>query len=183
LIVNFFLHAAAERGQHPVRACRLRADHPVQIFIVGGAAGVLLGALPAAWTTADVDMVHVHLPQDRDDVLAAAEETARELSLPPGWLSEDVGLFAWTLPRGWRDRVVEVAACGQLRVFAVSRLDLVAMKFLAHRERDLEHLEQLRVTAADLAFARQHLDTLARSGEEPARVAMARRYVEAWVPQ
>jgi hypothetical protein len=177
------LNAANIRSALAALGARLAADHPVHIFIVGGAAGVLLGALPAAWTTADVDMVHVHLPRDRDDVLAAAAEAARELSLPPGWLSEDVGLFAWTLPRGWQDRVVEVGSYAQLRVFAVSRLDLIAMKFLAHRERDLEHLEQMRVTATDLAFARRHLDVLAESGEEPSQVAMARRYVEAWVPQ
>ena len=159
---------------------RVRADHPVEIFVVGGAAGVLLGLLPPAWTTADVDMIDCHLPTDREDVLAAAEDVARDLSLPGAWLSEDVGLFAWTLPRDWQSRVVETGNYGRLRVFAVSRRDLIAMKFLAHRERDLEHLEQMKVTAADLEFVRRHLDSLAGLADEAGRVEMARQYVDGW---
>src|SRR5215211_3236453 len=46
--------------------------------------------------------------EDREAVLTAAEEAARELQLPPSWLSEDVGLYAWTLPTGWQKRRVRI---------------------------------------------------------------------------
>src|SRR5205085_4507326 len=126
---------------------RLRLVRDVEILIVGGAAGVLTGELPAAWTTADVDVIHYRLPQDREDVLIAAADAGRELSLPANWLSEDAGLYAWTLPDGWETRRVRIDAFGRLHVHAASRLDLIAMKFTAHRERDLEHLVRMDVDA------------------------------------
>ena len=103
------------------------------------------------------------------------------LSLPPSWVSEDVGLYAWTLPGGWEKRRVAVAPFGQLHVYAAGRPDLIAMKFIAHRERDLEHLAQMRVTAAELDFVRGYLDSLATEHPEQAgRIEMARRYVDDW---
>lgn len=167
--------ALAKLGQ------RLSVERDVEILIVGGAAGVLLGELPAGWTTADVDLIHCHMPQDRDAVLAAGAEMARELSLPPAWLSEDVGLYAWTLPQGWQQRRVLVETHGRLRVYAASRLDLIAMKFIAHRERDLEHLAHMRPALEELDFVRGYLDSLARSQSgEMGRIDMARQYVDGW---
>lgn len=160
---------------------RLRLDRGVEILLVGGAAGVLTGELPPAWTTADVDVIHCRLPQDRDALLAAAAEVARELSLPPSWLSEDVGLFAWTLPEDWETRRVRVGTFGRLRVYAAGRLDLIAMKFVAHRDIDLEHLTRMKVRAKELEFVRAYLDSLApRVPGEAGRIAMARQYVDAW---
>jgi hypothetical protein len=97
---------------------RLNLNRDVEIVLVGGAAGVLTGELPGAWTTADVDLIRCWRSEARDAVLAAAGEVGRELSLPPSWLSEDVGLYAWTLPKGWEHRRVMVAAHRRLRVYA-----------------------------------------------------------------
>ncbi len=161
---------------------RLRLDRDVEILLVGGAAGVLIGELPAGWTTADVDVIHSPLPQDRDDVLRA--DAGRELSLPPSWLSEDVGLYEWTLPEGWGMRRVQIGVFGPLRAYAASRLDLIAMKFIAHRERDLEHLVQFRVRPEELQFVQGYLDSLALSHPgEIGRIEMARQYVNGWETQ
>jgi hypothetical protein len=51
----------------------LRLERDVEILVAGGAAGLLIGELPPAWTTADVDVIHCHLPQDREAVLVAAD--------------------------------------------------------------------------------------------------------------
>lgn len=163
---------------------RLRLDRYVDILLVGGAAGVLTGALPPAWTTADVDLIHCRLPEDQEAVFAAAAEVGRELSLPPSWLSEDVRLYAWTLPEGCEVRQIQVGIFGRLRVYAASRLDLIAMKFIAHRERDLEHLAEMKVQLEELCFVRHYLDSLCHTHpEEVGRVEMARRYVDGWEEQ
>src|SRR6185312_9841448 len=140
---------------------RLVAARPVEVLLIGGAAGVLTGELPPAWTTADVDLISCHLPQDREAVLAAAAEAGRELSMPTDWLNDWCGLYAWALPDDWKSRGVKIGQYGSLTVYAVGRLDLIATKFLAHRTRDLEHLQQLGINSDDLKFVRAHLDGLA----------------------
>jgi hypothetical protein len=141
---------------------RLPLARDVELLIVGGAAGVPSGELPRSWTTADVDLIHCTLPGDRDLVLAGSADVARELSLPGSWLSEDVGLYAWTLPDNWESRRVLVGTFGRLRVYAAGRLDLIAMKLIAHRERDLEYLARMRVKAEEREFVLRYLDSLAR---------------------
>jgi hypothetical protein len=163
---------------------KLKLDRDVELLIVGGAAGVLTGLLPAAWTTADVDMLHCDLPSDREAVLDAAADVCRELSLPANWLNDWGGLFAWTLPDDWKSRRVLVGEFYRLRVYAVGRLDLIAMKFIAHRERDLEHLTQLNVTVDDKDFDGRYLNNLDRSNPDYAgTIAMARTYLEGWKAQ
>jgi len=153
---------------------------------VGGSAGVLIQALPADWTTADVDTIHFCAAEDRDAVLEAAAEVGRELSLPASWLNDWGGLFAWTLPDDWESRRVFIGAFGHLRVYAVSRQDLIAMKFIAHRPGDLEHLALMNVTSLDLTEVRQYLDRLAgrypagRFPAEAGKIEMARQYVDGW---
>ena len=108
------------------------------------------------------------------------------LSLPADWLNDWGGLYAWTLPDDWESRRVFIGAYGRLRVYAVSRLDLIAMKFIAHRPGDLEHLDRMAVTREDLEFARTYLDSMAdrylpgRHPTEAGKIEMARQYVEAW---
>ena len=172
--------ALAATGRH------LRLDRDVEILLVGGAAGVLTGLLPAAWTTADVDTIHCHLARDRDAVLDAAADAGRELALPPAWLNDWSGLYVWTLPPGWQSRRVLVGTFGRLHVFAVGRQDLIALKFIAHRERDLEHLRLLIVTPAERDAVRTYLDQLARDNpaarhpDRAGRIELARAYVDAW---
>lgn len=159
----------------------LRVERDVEILIVGGAAGILTKELPPLWTTSDVDMIDCQLPEDREAVLTASEQVARELSLPPSWMSEDVGLYAWTLPFDWKARRRPVCQHRKLHVYAVARVDLIAMKFLAHRAVDLEHLDQLLVKADELKFVVDHLKRLeAEHPEEIARIEMARAYVKEW---
>jgi Nucleotidyltransferase of unknown function (DUF6036) len=102
----------------------------------------------------------------------------------PSWLSEDVGLYAWTLPQGWENRRRKIGVYGRLKVYAVSRFDLIAMKFIAHRERDLEHLAKMNVTSDELDSVRKYLDELAEQYPDQAgRIEMARQYVNGWEVQ
>jgi len=159
----------------------LASERDVEILIVGGAAGVLTGELPGTWTTTDVDVIHCWPPQDREDVLAAAVEAGRRMRFPGSWLSEDVGLFVWTLPDNWTERRVLVGNFDRLRAYAAGRQDLIAMKFLAHRACDLEHLAAMNVTPAELDFVRRHLDTRIEAyPPEAGRIEMTRRYVNEW---
>jgi len=165
---------------------RLAPNRQIEILLVGGAAGVLIGALPAAWTTADVDVLDVGAAKDRDVVLEAAAVVGLQLSLPNDWLNDWSSLYSWTLPDGWRKRRCHAGTFGPLLVYAASRLDLIAMKFMAHRPGDLEHLEQMKLGNDDLKFVRKYLGACAkryregRDSQKARQIAMARQYVDAW---
>lgn len=167
---------------------RLPPERQIEVLIIGGAAGVLINVLPATHTTADVDAIDFHQPRDRDVVLNEAVEVGRELSLPSNWMNDYCGLYAWTLPEGWKERREKIGDFGPLIVYAVSRIDLIAMKFIAHRTGDFEHLEILNVTSEDLQFVAGCLDAMAKRYPEDGidvdkarQIALAKSYVNAWV--
>ncbi|MBA3273860.1 MAG: hypothetical protein H0T11_08330 [Chthoniobacterales bacterium] len=165
---------------------RLRLERDVEILIVGGAAGVLTYELPPAWTTADVDAFHFELAKDREAVLSAGEEVGRELKLPSDWLNDWGGKYTWTLPDDWQSRRIKIGEFGRLRVYAVSRIDLISMKFIGHRERDLEHLQELKVTSSEKEVVQKYLEVLTerypagRYPEEAGRIELARTYLDNW---
>lgn len=94
------------------------------------------------------------------EVAEAAARTARELDLAPTWLNNDSRMFSWLLPIGWSERLERVGTFGPLRVEAISRRDLLALKLIAavKRARDLEDLRDLRPDAEEFAFLRRYLD-------------------------
>lgn len=151
----------------------------MEISIVGGAAGLLSHQLPPSYTTGDVDTLYFRPPTEVEEVLRAAAVVARKLSLPANWLNTDAGLFVETLPDGWEQRRVEIGCFGPLRVYVIGRFDLIAMKFIAHRPVDREHLDLLNVTRAELKFVRAYLDSLV-GRVDIGRIDMARSYVNAW---
>lgn len=145
------------------------------ILVVGGAAGVLTKQLPDIWTTSDVDAVEFRPPQEIEEVLRAAAVITRRLGLPANWLNSEAGLFLHDMPEHWEDRRVFIGDFARLRVWAISRLDLIATKFYAHRPIDRLHLVAMKVSASELAFVKSYLDT---KGDDKA--AKARVYVDAW---
>jgi hypothetical protein len=165
---------------------RLRLERDVEILIVGGAAGILTGQLSSALTTEDVDAIHFQLAQDREAVLDAGEEVGKELKLPADWLNDWGGKYEWTLPDNWRCRRIEVGIFDRLRVYAVGRIDLISMKFIGHREHDLEHLRDMKVKSDEKVLVGQYLDVLAerypagRYPEEFGKTQMARLYLNNW---
>lgn len=151
---------------------------PIEILIVGGAAALLTGELGGSITTGDVDLMQCRPPDD-EEVLRAAGKAGRELSLPPSWLNRDAGLFRHSLPDDWETRRVDVGTFGRLRVFAIGRMDLIAMKFMAHRPADRQHLDVLKVTPEELEFVARYLDTMAVGGREDAgKIDMARFHLK-----
>lgn len=136
----------------------------VKIVLVGGAAGMLTNLLGPNQVTGDCDVM-VYLPEEAmAAVELAAERVAAALELSPTWLNSDVQLRIDALPDGWEQRTQYVGVYGLLHVEAVSRIDLIAMKVLAGREQDLEHLEALRMRADDVEFVRSYLEDLREKG-------------------
>ncbi|MCI0499153.1 MAG: DUF6036 family nucleotidyltransferase [Planctomycetales bacterium] len=133
--------------------------HDIEILLIGGAAGMLIGQLPAHRVTQDCDMMHVQPPHAQQAVLAAAVEVAGEKGLPQTWLDTQA-MPLNVLPDGWRSRRVLVAHFQKLSVYAVGRRDLLAMKFFANRPQDRQDIIEMYPSHDEIDFARKYLNML-----------------------
>ncbi len=150
----------------------------VELLLVGGAAGMLTGLLPPARTTTDCDVM-AYVPEDAMGAVEhAAEKVARELGLATNWLNSSVQLRRDALPDDWRSRRVWIGTWGRLNVYAVSRVDLIAMKVLAGRAQDLEDIMSMKPRADDVEFVKRYLDGLATKGTTADQIAEAREVLD-----
>jgi len=146
----------------------------VDLLLVGGAAGMLTGVLPPARTTTDCDVM-AYVPESAiEAVERAAQEVAEELGLAANWLNSAVQLRRDALADDWQSRRIWIATWGQLRVFAVSCVDLIAMKVLAGRAQDLEDIRWMKPRPDDVEFVQRYLDGLPGEGTSPEQIAEAK---------
>jgi hypothetical protein len=153
---------------------RLSYPSDIEILLVGGAAGMLTGQLAPTRTTIDCDVMAALPPDALSTVERAAQELSDEMGLAPNWLNSDVQLRRDALPTTWRSRRVLVGQWGRLRVLAISRLDLLAMKVLSGRPQDLEDIRAIGPTSDDLRFVREYLEALPDRGTLASEVDEAR---------
>jgi len=145
----------------------------IELLIVGGAAGMITGLFPSTRTTSDCDVMLYMPAEAMVAVEVAAEEIAVQLGLSRDWLNSNVQLRLDALPDDWIRRRVLIGHWGRLRIFAASRVDLIAMKILAGRIRDVEDLRSLQLRTDDLAFLHSYLDGLPEKGTRPPEVKAA----------
>ena len=146
----------------------------IEILLVGGAAGMITGLLPPTRVTTDCDVMAYLPPDTMATVELAAAQVAGELGLATNWLNSDVQIRVDALPSGWEQRKISAGRYGRLRVSAVSRPDLIAMKVLAGRDQDIEDLQAMRVRSDDVAFIENYLNTLASKGTQRGQIYEAR---------
>jgi hypothetical protein len=159
---------------------RFRWHTSVDILIVGGAAGMLTGLLPRDRVTIDCYIIQ-YVPESAwASVELLADEIGAELSLPTNWFNSQISMRPDLLPDGWRDRRVWIESGESLHAYAISRPDLIAMKFFAHRPQDLRDLATLDVTADDIAFVRAYLTTLPPKGTPAESITEAAYVLEHW---
>ncbi|MDP6544403.1 MAG: hypothetical protein QGH60_10455 [Phycisphaerae bacterium] len=159
----------------------LPASNPVEILLIGGAAGMLTGEFTAARTTTDCDVINAVPKESQQAILVAAAQTATQRELPETWLNFQA-MQLDVLPDGWNARKVHIATFGPLSVCALSRRDLLATKFYAGHVRDREDIQAMTPTGEELAFVRTYLNML----RVPSRCAdldnvqRALLYLDAW---
>ena len=150
----------------------------VDLLLVGSAAAIATGVLPRTRTTADCDVM-IYEPADAASAVhVAADRVAVELGLPSDWLNTDVQIRLDALPDGWERRKVLIAVHGRIRVWGASRPDLIAMKVLAGRPKDLDDLRAMRVRADDIAFVQRYLEALPAKGTHPEEIDSARQILK-----
>ena len=140
-------------------AHQLEWDGLIEILLIGGAAGILTGQLSPQRVTLDCDVIHYDPEQAQEAVLKAARRVAADRGLPENWLNSKA-MQMNILPDGWQSRRIFVAEFVQLKIYAVSRLDLLAMKFFANRPQDREDILHIKPTHDELNYIRKYLNML-----------------------
>jgi len=134
---------------------------PIEIYVIGGSSGLLSGELEGSRTTGDCDVVQWRPEEAWEQVENGASKVAEELGLPETWLNNDCRIFRNQLALGWRDRC-EAVTFGTVRVYLLSRRDLIAAKAATGRPQDFSDLVALKPTPEEIAFAHAHLDRLGK---------------------
>jgi hypothetical protein len=138
---------------------RLGDAGPVEMVLIGGAAGMLTGQLSKTRVTTDCDVIRWVPDQSQHAVLSVAKEMAREKGLPEDWINAQAMVLD-ILPDGWHVRKVHIDTFGSLCVSCISRQDLLATKFYAGHPRDVEDISSMSPSADELAFVRTYLNML-----------------------
>ena len=146
-----------------------RLSSPLTLVIGGGAAMLLAHGVPLA--THDVDGVPLDSHVPPAEVERMIREVAAELKISPHWYNDYFKTFTFALPPNFRERLVEVFKGNSLSVKALGALDLLVMKCMAGREKDIGHARALLKRGADWREAEAHLDRLAEKGLPGAREA------------
>jgi len=136
------------------------SEVPIELNLIGSAAGILGSQLPANRTTLDCDIAKLKPdPAGMIAVAEAAKIVAVELGLPANWLNDESVIFGG-LPEGWMSRRRPQLETDTLAIYFISRRDLIAMKVHAQRPQDRQDLADLAPTREELRLAREHIDAL-----------------------
>ena len=112
----------------------------------------------------------------------AAEVAGKEFGLPDKWFNSHVQWHLNSLPDRWRERRRFVGAYGKLRIFAAGRQDLIVMKLISGRARDLQDVAAL-LRVEDVAFIRECLAQLGKKSSLAEQVPEAFERLDALEPR
>ena len=161
-------------------AALLPQDKPAEMILIGGGAGMLSELLPDSRLTVDLDVMDVTPPEIFDLCCYHAPRIAEQCDISPRWFDATPHTIRHMMLPGWRDRTTPVGEFGPLRVRAIARIDLISLKLIAGRERDLGDLESLKVTSDEARFVAESLPKLLENGANPDVIDTAVALARAW---
>ena len=176
------LHPEQLRRALSALAALLPQDKPAEMILIGGGAGMPSGLLPEGRQTVDVDVMDVTPAEMFDLCCYHAPRIAEECGISPRWFDATPHAIRHTMLDGWLEPTVPVGRFGPLEVRAIARIDLISLKLIAGRERDLNDLDALCVTADEARIVIESLPQILTRGAKPdsvdAAIALARAYLK-----
>lgn len=156
------------------RALDGKLETSLTLLIGGGAAMLLAHEIPLS--TNDVDGLPLETTLSPAEVGRLVRAVAEDLGISPHWYNDYFNTFTWALPPDFRDRLVTVFEGRLLTVKALGAVDLLIMKCMAGREKDIGHARALMRRGADWRAAERRLEELSQKGLPAAEAAL--RFLE-----
>jgi len=132
----------------------------VRLVMGGGAAMVIAYGFPGK--TADVDAITTN--SDFDTIKALAEKVATKLKIDHDWLNPYYGTYIIYLPSDATSRMENVYNGKFLQVDALSATDVLIMKLMAGRGKDMAHIKHLLKGKVNLKIVENRLSELKKKG-------------------
>lgn len=129
----------------------LKRKNEQRSFTICGGASLYLQGINTR-TTRDIDVVGDEI----DEALSeAALLVARDLGLKPNWLNSEPKSLTRDMKSGWENRIFLIHEDTQLKIYSISRSDMIFAKFYAYcdRQKDIEDLISLNVTDDEITEA------------------------------
>ncbi len=139
-----------------------RLDSRLTLLVGGGAAMLLAHGVPLS--THDVDGLPIETELSPSAIERIIRDVAEELGISPHWYNDYFNSFTFVLPSDFRDRLIDVFNGKFLTVRALGAEDLLIMKCMAGREKDIGHARALIRRGANWQMVEEHLDSLADKG-------------------
>lgn len=131
---------------------------PTQLLVGGGAAMALAYKLPLA--TADVDALVFRSEITQAELTPFIHKVSDELKLPKDWLNSHFNTFLFALPSDYSDRLKLIYDGSHLKAFALGLEDMVILKCMAGRDKDMPHAKALIKKGVDRGIVEKHLQSL-----------------------
>ena len=123
-------------------------------FTIFDSAALMIQELASAdRATQDIDMVD---PEIDTDLQLISMDISKDLGLEISWLNSAGYIFSKNFPQGWKERAILKYSGSNLKVYTLSRKDLIASKVLAYCQRlantDLIDLKSLAPKQNEIIF-------------------------------
>lgn len=148
-------------------------EHQVELMAVIGGGGAMILAHGYPGSTKDVDAV---VDKDFDVIKPFIEEISKEMKLEYDWFNPYFDRFTSYLPLDAKSRYEKVFTGQNLIVNSLGSEDILIMKLMAGREKDIKHIKHLLALKPNLNLIEDQLHKLQSIFPKIANEALERFY-------
>lgn len=135
----------------------LAADFPKIVLAVGGGGSMILQHGYIGGTT-DIDAVPIN--GEFEPLKPYMEQVAKELKIAADWLNPHYSAYTIYLPSDAKSRMMDTFIGNRLVVRTLGPEDVLLMKLMAGRAKDMGHIRHLLSRRPNLAIVEKRLDEL-----------------------
>lgn len=128
------------------------------ILVIGGGGAMLLQHNYLHGTTYDIDAVPLNY--NFEDLKPFMEEVAHDLKIAPDWLNPYYQSFTIYLPSDAKSRMQTTFEGKSLKVKSLGAEEILIMKLMAGRSKDLPHIKHLLKFSPNLSIVENRLEEL-----------------------